>query len=128
MVIDQDATRLQRLSKPVSTHFGGDKKMILYNDLETTEKVKVYDAGYDLKTEEDKTKILVDYRVGDIYVPKLDNTGALASLARDFVQCILHTQTPRSHAELGLRVVQILEAAQKSIKQQGKEIMLWQSI
>lgn len=118
-------------SSPVKVRnmlIGGDKKMILYNDLETTEKVKVYDAGYDLKTEEDKTKILVDYRVGDIYVPKLDNTEALASLARDFVQCILHAQTPRSHAELGLRVVQILEAAQKSIKQQGKEIMLWQSI
>ncbi|TAE18429.1 MAG: gfo/Idh/MocA family oxidoreductase [Bacteroidetes bacterium] len=103
---------------------GGDKKMISYNDLEATEKIKVYDTGYDLKTEEEKTKIMVDYRVGDIYVPKLDGTEALSALAKDFVQSILHNQTPRSHAELGLTVVQVLEAAQKSIKQKGQEVIL----
>jgi len=103
---------------------GGDKKMILYNDLKTTEKVKVYDTGYDLKTEEEKTKIMVDYRVGDIYVPKLDNTEALSALAKDFIHCIIHKQTPRSHAALGLTVVQVLEAAQQSIKHKGKEVIL----
>jgi predicted dehydrogenase len=103
---------------------GGDKKMIFYNDLEATEKIKIYDTGFDVKTEEEKTKILVDYRVGDIYVPKLDGTEALSALAKDFVQSIIHNQTPRSHAELGLTVVQVLEAAQKSIKERGKEIIL----
>jgi len=103
---------------------GGDKKMIFYNDLETTEKVKVYDTGFDVKTEEEKTKILVDYRVGDIYVPKLDSTEALANMAKDFVNAIIYNQTPRSNAELGLRVVEILEAAQKSIKNKGNEVVI----
>jgi predicted dehydrogenase len=103
---------------------GGDKKMIFYNDLETTEKVKVYDTGFDVKTEEEKTKILVDYRVGDIYVPKLDGTEALANMAKDFVNAIIHKQTPRSNAELGLIVVQVLEAAQKSIKEKGREVVI----
>ncbi|MCS7078063.1 MAG: Gfo/Idh/MocA family oxidoreductase, partial [Bacteroidia bacterium] len=103
---------------------GGDKKMIVWNDLEATEKIKVYDTGYELKTEEDKTKILVDYRVGDIYVPKLDGTEALFAVAQDFIQAILQKQKPRATAEIGALVVQILEASQKSIKSKGKEIEL----
>jgi len=103
---------------------GGDKKMILYNDLETTEKIKIYDTGYELRTEEDKIKIMVDYRTGDIYVPKLDFTEALTGMAQDFVSCIASGNTPKSNAALGLSVVKILEASQQSIKQKGKEIIL----
>ncbi len=55
------------------TLIGGDKKMIVYNDLEPSEKVRVYNTGYDHKTDEDKVKIFVDYRTGDIFIPKLSN-------------------------------------------------------
>jgi len=103
---------------------GGDKKMILYNDMELTEKIKVYDTGYELKSEEDKTRILVDYRTGDIFVPKLNMTEALTAMAKDFIECILNEQIPISSAELGSSVVKVLEASQKSIKQSGKEVLL----
>lgn len=103
---------------------GGDKKMIVWNDLEATEKIKVYDTGYELKTEEDKTKILVDYRIGDIYVPKLEGTEALFTMAQDFIEAILQNKKPRATAEIGALVVQVLEASQKSIKNKGQEIFL----
>lgn len=103
---------------------GGDKKMIVWNDLEATEKIKVYDTGYDIKTEEDKNKILVDYRIGDIFVPKLDNIEALFAMAADFVESIQQNKAPRASAEIGATVVKILEASQISIKNKGIEIEL----
>ena len=103
---------------------GGDKKMLLFNDMEPTEKIKVYETGYTVKTDEEKQRIAVDYRAGDIYVPKIATKEALAELAADFVQGILKKRAPVSSAKLGMDVVRILEAAQKSIKQQGKEILL----
>jgi hypothetical protein len=103
---------------------GGDKKMVLYNDLEPTEKVKVYDTGYRHKSAEEKKKILVDYRTGDIYVPKLNGTEALSGMANDFIQCILHQKDPRSYSMLGLHVVKVLEASSKSIKNNGREILI----
>lgn len=103
---------------------GGDKKMIVWNDLEATEKVKIYNTGYEIKSEEDKTKILVDYRVGDIFVPKLALREALAVLVEDFVEAIFQKKEPISSARLGVSVVRILEAAEVSIKNKGKEIFL----
>lgn len=103
---------------------GGDKKMIVWNDLEATEKIKVYDTGYEIKSEEDKTKILVDYRVGDIYVPKLNNTEALYAMASDFIDSIQQKSTPKASAQIGATVVKILEASQKSIKNKGEEVLL----
>jgi predicted dehydrogenase len=103
---------------------GGDKKMIVYNDMEPTEKIKVYDTGVDVVSDEEKRKILVDYRVGDVYIPKLNTKEALLGMANDFIKCINENKTPVSSAELGLDVVRILEAAQTSIKQNGKEINL----
>ncbi|KOY84636.1 oxidoreductase [bacterium 336/3] len=103
---------------------GGNKKMIVWNDLEATEKIKVYDTGYEIKSEEDKTKILVDYRVGDIYVPKLNNTEALYAMASDFIDSIQQKNTPKASAHIGATVVKILEASQKSIKNKGEEILL----
>ncbi|MFO7656111.1 MAG: Gfo/Idh/MocA family oxidoreductase [Bacteroidales bacterium] len=101
---------------------GGDKKMIVYDDMEPTEKVKLYDTGFDYKNEEDRRRILVDYRVGDIFVPKLSTTEALAGITNDFVMSVTGQKSPVSDAQLGLKVVKILEAAQKSIKLNGKEI------
>jgi predicted dehydrogenase len=103
---------------------GGDKKMLLFNDLEPTEKIRIYDTGYDHKTDEEKQRILVDYRAGDVHLPKIDSKEALYGMAFDFIYSILHNRKPISDFESGLNVVSILEAAQKSIKQKGKEIIL----
>lgn len=114
-------------SSPVKvrqTLIGGDKKMILYNDLEPSEKVRVYDTGYNHKTEEDKTRIMVDYRTGDVHIPKLSTREALAGVADDFIQSVLHKKSPLSNALLGRSVVRILEASQESIKNNGKEIRI----
>lgn len=98
---------------------GGDKKMILYNDIEPTEKVKIYDSGFNLRTDDEKNNILVDYRIGDVFIPKFHNEEALFAVANDFITCILETKTPISNSILGLNVVKILEAAQKSLKGNG---------
>lgn len=114
-------------SSPVKvrqTLIGGDKKMILYNDLEPSEKVRVYDTGYNHKTDEDKTHIMVDYRTGDVYIPKLSSREALAGVAEDFVQSVIQKKSPLSNALLGKNVVRILEASQESIKHNGKEVRI----
>jgi predicted dehydrogenase len=101
---------------------GGDKKMIVFNDLEPTEKVKVYDTGYNHKTDEDKKNILVDYRAGDIYIPKLDTREALSVMAADFRDAIVNKSHPVSSDTSGVKVLKILEASQRSIKNKGIEI------
>ncbi|HYD22789.1 MAG TPA: Gfo/Idh/MocA family oxidoreductase [Flavipsychrobacter sp.] len=103
---------------------GGDKKMVVYNDIEPTEKVKIYDTGYEHKTDEDKKRILVDYRAGDVFVPKLNTTEALADMAKDFITCIVEKKTPVSNNRIGLDVVKILEASNESIKNKGKEVAI----
>ena len=103
---------------------GGDKKMILFNDVEPSEKIKVYDTGYELKTDEDKKKVLVDYRTGDIYTPKLDTKEALAVMAQDFISSIINSHKPLSDYDSGFEVVRILEASQTSIKNKGREVVL----
>jgi predicted dehydrogenase len=106
------------------TLIGGDDKMILYNDLEPSEKVKVYDTGYDHKTDEDRKRVMVDYRTGDVNIPKLSTREALSGMAEDFVQSVIQKKKPRANACLGMQVVKILEASQKSIKANGKEIKI----
>jgi len=103
---------------------GGDRKMLVFNDLEPTEKIRLYDTGYDHKTDEEKMKVLVDYRAGDVFIPKVDAKEALFGMASDFVSSIQNGTKPVSDFESGLDVVKILEAAQKSIKQKGAEILL----
>lgn len=105
---------------------GGDKKMVLYDDIQPSEKVKVYDTGYrhEVSNDEEKRKILVDYRTGDIYSPHIEQTEALKLMAEDFCQSIITQKQPLSDALVGRDVVAILEAAQKSIKQNGAEIKL----
>lgn len=101
---------------------GGDKKMVVWNDMEPTEKIKIYDSGYFLKSDEDKKRILIDYRVGDIYVPKIEIKEALREMALDFLSSIMKKTEPISNYKIGLEVVKILEMSQKSIKNKGKEI------
>lgn len=103
---------------------GGDKKMIVFNDLEPTEKIKIYDTGYSHKTDEEKNRILVDYRAGDIFIPKIESKEALGGMATDFVNAIIYNSTPISNYQSGLDVIRILEASQISIKNQGKEVKI----
>lgn len=101
---------------------GGEKKMILWDDMEPTEKIKVYDTSYSHSTDDEKRKILVDYRVGDIYVPKVPNKEALSELAKDFLSSILEGNEPISNYISGINVIKVLEASQISIKNSGKEV------
>lgn len=103
---------------------GGDEKMILYNDLEPTEKIKVYDTGYRYTNDEEKKKVMVDYRTGDIHVPKVNTCEALLGMANDFISCIQQGLKPRSSWRIGLDVVKILEASNRSIKNNGCEVLL----
>lgn len=103
---------------------GGDKKMIVFNDLEPTEKIKIYDTGYLHRTDEEKKKVLVDYRTGDIYTPKIDTMEALLGMANDFVSAIINGGKPVSDYDSGLEVIKILEASQQSIKNKGQEIII----
>ena len=106
------------------TLIGGDKKMIVYNDLEPSEKIRVYDTGFNHKTEEDRTKIMVEYRTGDIFIPKLNAKEALAGVANDFIESIHLQKEPLANSKLGMQVVKILEASQESIKNKGKEVKI----
>lgn len=103
---------------------GGDKKMLMFNDLEPTEKIKIYDTGYNHKTDEEKQRVLVDYRTGDIFIPKVEMKEALYAMADDFVSCIINKKEPVSNETIGLEVIKILEASQHSIKNNGKEVVL----
>lgn len=103
---------------------GGDKKMCLYDDVEPTEKIKIYDTGFNVKSEEEKHKMLVDYRTGDIYIPKIAQKEALSEMSKDFVESIINQRRPLVDGLAGLEVVKILEAAQTSINQGGKEVKL----
>ena len=103
---------------------GGSKKMILFNDMEPTEKIKVYDTGFEVKSDQDRERILVDYRVGDIYVPKLDTLEALAAVVRDFADAIENKTRPVSDYLSGLHVIKVLEASSQSLKNNGMEIKI----
>ncbi len=105
-----------------TTLLGGEKKMLVWNDLEPDEKVKVYDKGVDIKNGEGVYDLLVSYRSGDMWAPKIEQTEALNTEARYFIDCIDKQQTPFNDGAAGLRVVRLLEAAGQSLKDRGKAI------
>ncbi len=99
---------------------GGNKKMIVFNDLETTEKIKIYDSSYENKINpKNREEILTDYRIGDIFIPKIQQIEGLRNMAEDFIHSIETNEEPISNFNLGLDIVKILESAQKSIKNKG---------
>lgn len=107
------------------TLIGGSEKMIVYDDMELSEKIKVYDKG--IIVSEDEAEIYqrhVGYRTGDMWAPRIDNVEALQIEANHFVECIATRQPPLSSGESGLRVVRILEAASRSMAQHGQPIKL----
>jgi len=103
---------------------GGDKQMILYNDLDANEPLKVYDSGYQARTDEERNRLLFDYRVGDVYSPKIPGGEALAALVTDFLRAIAEGVAPVSDGVFGADVVAILEAAQRSVGLRGQEVAL----
>ena len=107
-----------------TTLLGGEKKMLVWDDVEPTEKVKIYDKGVELKTTEGLYKLLVNYRSGDMWAPRVDQTEALQLEARYFLDCISSGERPINDGQAGLRVVRILEAAQKSIRNGGRPVSL----
>jgi predicted dehydrogenase len=106
------------------TLISGDKKMLVWDDVSADEKVKIYDKGVRIKNTEGIHKLLVSYRSGDMYVPKVENTEALKLEADYFVECIEKDQKPFNDGEAGLQVVKMLEAADKSLKNDYKKIRL----
>ncbi|MEO8769684.1 MAG: Gfo/Idh/MocA family oxidoreductase [Ferruginibacter sp.] len=103
---------------------GGSDKMLVYNDLEPAEKLRIYDSGFEVKNHDDRLKLMVEYRAGDIHIPQVSLHEALKEMANDFITSILEQKVPRSTSSLGLEVVRILEISQQSLKQGGKEILL----
>ena len=101
---------------------GGDKKMIIYNDIEPTDKVKVYDKGFSIRNDVEKQEKLIDYRLGDLFVPKIKITEALKLMVEDFANSIRSGLPPRSNIESALKIVSILEAAEQSLQNQGSRV------
>lgn len=102
---------------------GGSKKMILYDDMEASEKLKVYDRGVNVGPD-GLHRSLISYRLGDMWAPKLDQTEALALVATEFIDSIRSARRPLTDGASGLNVVKILEAAERSIKWRGREVKL----
>ncbi len=108
-----------------TTIVGGSKKMIVYNDMESSEKIKVFDRGITVNHDPARReRMLTGYRNGDILVPNLETTEALRLMAQEFVNSILEDRSPLTDGLSAYRVVRLLEAAQRSIEQNGREIDL----
>jgi predicted dehydrogenase len=118
------------------TLIGGSRKMIVYDDIEPSEKIKVYDKGITVNGKNgggngaggDKIyQMLVGYRTGDMWAPQLEMTEALSLELRQFVKCVEEKKTPLTDGQAGLRVVRILEAATQSLAERGRVVELEQS-
>jgi predicted dehydrogenase len=107
-----------------TTLIGGEKKMVVWNDLEVDEKVKVYDKGVDITSGQGVYDLLVSYRSGDMWAPKVEQTEALKREVNYFVECVSNNQAPFNDGPAGLRVVRLLEAAARSLKERGRPVNL----
>jgi predicted dehydrogenase len=101
---------------------GGSRRMLVYDDMEPSEKVRVYDRGIQVRSQEGIYKALVDYRMGDVWSPKVDVREALSIECEHFVNCIRTGTNPNSDGESGLQVVKILEAATDSVTNGGHPV------
>jgi predicted dehydrogenase len=107
-----------------TTLIGGEKKMVVWNDLDADEKVKVYDKGVRIHGREGVYELLVSYRSGDMWAPKIEQTEALKVELAYFMDCIEKNETPFNDGLAGLRVVKMLEAAGKSLKLRGETVLV----
>jgi predicted dehydrogenase len=107
-----------------TTLIGGRDKMLVWNDLDPDEKIKVYDKGVEITQRESVYDLLVSYRSGDVWGPKVDSTEALKVELQYFIDCILKEETPSNDGAAGLRVVRLLEAAEQSLQARGRLVAL----
>jgi predicted dehydrogenase len=107
-----------------TTLIGGEKKMLVWNDLEADEKIKIYDKGVNITSREGLYNLLVNYRSGDMWAPQIEQVEALTRELAYFVTCIVKDETPVNDGEAGLRVVKMLEAANASISKRGELVYL----
>ncbi len=105
-----------------TTLIGGEKRMLVWNDLEADEKIKLYDKGVTMDNKDGVYQLLVSYRSGDMWAPKVEQTEALKAEAEYFIDCIDHQKTPFNDGMAGLRIVRMLEAADESLKKKGREV------
>jgi predicted dehydrogenase len=118
---------LNWLSPVKVRHFltGGSRRSILYNDLDASERLKVYDRGVDVSADPSGIRdILISYRSGDVVSPKLDATEPLFRLVEHFADCIERRIAPISGGEQGLRIVRVLDAAQESLSRGSERVRL----
>ena len=109
------------------TIIAGTRKMIVYDDMERSEKLKVYDKGIAVRPVDgldSMMKVHINYRTGDMIAPRLDNHEALAVEAAHFIDCIRQRKQPLADGAAGLKVVRAVEAAQQSLKNQGQRVEL----
>ena len=102
----------------------GSKKMVVFDDMEAAEKIKIYDKGADLRPDYASYHEAITLRQGDIYLPRIDMAEPLARECQHFVDCARENRRPRTSGEEGLRVVRVLEAAQMSIEEGGRPVTL----
>jgi len=107
-----------------TTLIGGEKKMLVWNDLEADEKIKIYDKGVEVKSKEADYTRRVNYRSGDMYSPRVEQSEALRTETAYFLKCIRERTTPVNDGQSGLRVVKMLEACSESLRKKGREIAL----
>jgi predicted dehydrogenase len=104
---------------------GGSKKMITYDDLEPSEKIKIYDKGISFTDDPQKIyQMRVGYRSGDMWAPQIDGSEALRVEGEHFVDCIVNNKVPLTDGKLGMRVVQLIEAATRSMNEHGRSVKL----
>ena len=100
--------------------------MVLYDDVDSEARLKIYDKGADKHVENnsegDFGAFQIKLRAGDLLIPKIDMREPLKEECKHFVDCIVNNKTPRTDGENGLRVVKVLNAAERSLKENGKEI------
>jgi predicted dehydrogenase len=107
-----------------TTLIGGQKKMVVWNDLVADEKIRVYDRGVQIASGEGIRDLLVSYRTGDMWAPQVEHLEALHVELDYFVNCIANSKTPFNDGHAGLRVVRMLEAAEASIQKRGELVRL----
>ena len=107
-----------------TTLIGGERRMLVWNDLEADEKLRVYDKGVNIKSREGVYDLLVSYRSGDMWAPQLEQVEALREELAYFVECVSNGRDPHNNGCAGLRVVKMLEAATESLKNKGALVSL----
>jgi predicted dehydrogenase len=107
-----------------TTLIGGEKRMLMWNDLEADEKIRIYDKGVEVVNREHSYDLRVSYRSGDMHAPKVDQVEALKNETQYFVSCVSSGARPENDGRAGLRIVRLLDACSRSMKENGRTVVL----